>query len=70
VWPKIAGAIRGQYTLGYVSSNLERDGIFRKVRIVATGKRGKALDVRARPGYISALPEKTSLNYPQRLLQP
>jgi Ca-activated chloride channel homolog len=54
VWPKIAGAIRGQYTLGYVSGNLARDGVFRKVRIVATGKRGKILDVRARPGYISA----------------
>lgn len=54
VWPKIAGAIRGQYTLGYVSSNLARDNVFRKVRIVATGKRGKILDVRARPGYISA----------------
>jgi VWFA-related protein len=54
VWPRIAGAIRGQYTLGYVSSNRTHDGSFRRVKIVATGKRGKILDVRARPGYISA----------------
>jgi VWFA-related protein len=53
VWPRIAGAIRGQYTIGYVSSNQAHDGSFRKVKIVANSKRGKILDVRARPGYIS-----------------
>jgi VWFA-related protein len=53
VWPRIAGAIRGQYTIGYVSSNQAHDGAFRKVKIVAKNKRGKLLDVRARSGYIS-----------------
>lgn len=53
VWPRIAGAIRGQYTIGYISSNQTHDGTFRKVKIVAKNKRGKILDVRARPGYIS-----------------
>jgi VWFA-related protein len=53
VWPRIAGAIRGQYTIGYVSGNLARDGAFRKVKIVAKNKRGKMLDVRTRPGYIA-----------------
>ena len=53
VWPRIAGAIRGQYTIGYISSNQAHDGSFRKVKIVAKNKRGKILDVRARPGYIS-----------------
>jgi len=53
VWPRIAGAIRGQYTIGYISSNQTHDGSFRKVKIVATNKRGKILDVRGRPGYIS-----------------
>jgi len=53
VWPRIAGAIRGQYTIGYVSSNQAHDGSFRKVKIEAKSKRGKILDVRARPGYIS-----------------
>jgi Ca-activated chloride channel family protein len=54
VWPRIAGAIRGQYTIGYVSSNPARDGSYRKVKITAAGKRGKLLDVRSRPGYISS----------------
>src|SRR5215471_5341047 len=54
VWPRIADAIRGQYTIGYVSTNQNRDGTFRKVKIVAVGKRGKMLDVRTRPGYVSA----------------
>ena len=53
VWPRIAGAIRGQYTIGYISSNQTHDGSFRKVKIVAKNNRGKILDVRARPGYIS-----------------
>jgi VWFA-related protein len=53
VWPRIAGAIRGQYTIGYISSNQAHDGSFRKVKIVAKNNRGKILDVRARPGYIS-----------------
>jgi len=54
VWPKIANAIRGQYTIGYVSTNPTRDGEFRKVKITATGKGKKLLDVRSRPGYIAA----------------
>jgi VWFA-related protein len=53
IWPRIAAAIRGQYTIGYMSSNQARDGSFRKVKIVAKNNRGKALDVRTRPGYIS-----------------
>ncbi len=53
VWPRIAGAIRGQYTIGYLSSNAGKDQHFRKVRIVASDKRGKPLDVRTRPGYFN-----------------
>jgi Ca-activated chloride channel homolog len=52
VWPRIAGAIRGQYTIGYVSTNPVRDGRFRKVRITAA-PRGKLLDVRTRSGYVA-----------------
>jgi VWFA-related protein len=57
IWPRIAGAIRGQYTLGYVSSNASRDGGYRKVKITST-RRGKLLDVRTRPGYAGALVSK------------
>lgn len=53
VWPRIAGSIRGQYTIGYLSTNPARDGAYRKVRIVAVDKKGKPLDVRARPGYFA-----------------
>ena len=53
IWPRIAGTIRGQYTIGYVSSNQVHDGSYRTVKITATGKRGKALEVRTRPGYFA-----------------
>lgn len=53
IWPRIAGSIRGQYTIGYVSSNSKRDGSYRNVKITAIGKRGKALEVRTRPGYVA-----------------
>ena len=53
MWPRIAGSIRGQYTIGYVSDNRSRDGAFRNVKITAAGKRGKRLDVRTRPGYFA-----------------
>jgi len=56
VWPRIAGSIRGQYTIGYNSSNSARDGAYRKVKITAVDKRGKPLDVRTRPGYFAPSP--------------
>jgi len=55
IWPHIATAIRGQYTIGYVSSNAVRDGSYRKVRITAVNNRNKQLDVRTRPGYVAAV---------------
>ncbi|HYR43887.1 MAG TPA: VWA domain-containing protein [Terriglobia bacterium] len=54
IWPRIAGTIRGQYTIGYVSTNSTHDGSYRSVRIMARGKRGRALDVRSRLGYFGA----------------
>jgi VWFA-related protein len=56
VWPRIAGSIRGQYTIGYNSSNSTRDGSYRKVKITAVDKRGKPLNVRTRPGYFAPSP--------------
>jgi Ca-activated chloride channel family protein len=53
IWRKIAGGIRNQYTLGYVSKNRTHDGLFRPVKVQATGKDGKALRVRARKGYMA-----------------
>jgi len=53
VWRKIAGGISSQYTIGYVSKNRIRDGAFRPVKVIATGKDGKPLRVRARKGYFA-----------------
>jgi VWFA-related protein len=56
IWPKIAGSIRGQYTIGYLSDNNARDGAYRKVKIAAFDKRGKPLEVRTRSGYVAGTP--------------
>ena len=53
IWRKIAGGIRNQYTIGYISKNRSHDGTFRSVKVAATGKDGKPLRVRARKGYIA-----------------
>jgi VWFA-related protein len=50
VWRDIAGRIRHQYTIGYHSTNPNRDGRFRHVRITA-GRRG--LRVATRDGYLA-----------------
>mgnify|MGYP001428688356 CR=1 FL=1 len=54
IWPRIARSIRGQYTIGYNSSNPLRDGAYREVKITAVDNRGKPLDVHARPGYFAS----------------
>lgn len=54
IWRKIAGGIRDQYTIGYIPKNRTHDGAFRSVKVIATGKDGKPLRVRARKGYIAA----------------
>ncbi len=54
IWQRIAGGIRSQYTLGYISTNPNRDGSFRNVKISAVDKEGKPLQIRARTGYLAA----------------
>ncbi len=57
---RIAHDIRNQYTIGYVSSNTGKAGVFRAIRVAAGGTAGK-LQVRARSGYIAGgepLPER------------
>jgi VWFA-related protein len=56
IWRKIAGGIRDQYTIGYFSKNRAHDGSFRSVKVLATGKDGKALRVRSRKGYVAPSP--------------
>jgi VWFA-related protein len=48
VFEQIAEELRTQYTVAYTSSNTERDGKFRKIRIVT---RDPSYKVKARTGY-------------------
>ena len=48
IFEQIAAELRSQYSLAYVSTNLERDGDFREIRI---RPRDRDLRVRARRGY-------------------
>jgi Ca-activated chloride channel family protein len=50
---RIAHDIRNQYTMGYFSSNVEKPGAFRTIRVTASGGGGKLI-VRAQSGYIAA----------------
>lgn len=56
VWRQIASGLRDQYTIGYMSKNRAHDGTFRNVKVIATTKDGKTLQVRARKGYVAASP--------------
>ena len=57
-WRDIAGAIRSQYTIGYLSTNSSRDGAFRKVRITAGRNGRRDLRVAARNGYFAPTDER------------
>jgi VWFA-related protein len=50
---EISQELRSQYTLGYRSSNIKRDGAYRKIRVAASNKQFK---VRARDGYYAPRP--------------
>jgi Ca-activated chloride channel family protein len=49
----IEGQIRGQYTLGYVSTNTARDGRWRKVEVRVRRDGLRSVDVRTRRGYFA-----------------
>jgi Ca-activated chloride channel family protein len=50
---QIAAKIRAGYTLGYASTNPNRDGKYRKIQVVVRDGRGKRLSVRTRAGYLA-----------------
>jgi VWFA-related protein len=54
IWLRIGDRIRSQYTLGYVSSNTNRDGLYRNVTIAVVDKNRKPLKVRTRAGYVAS----------------
>ena len=55
---RIARDIRRQYTLGYVSGNAAKPGVYRSIRVVARAAGGGKLVVRTRSGYIARRAEK------------
>jgi VWFA-related protein len=48
---RVSNESRAYYLLGYVPSDLRRDGKFRKIEVKLKGARAKGLTVRARRGY-------------------
>jgi VWFA-related protein len=50
---RIARDIRHQYTIGYVPSNVTRDGAYRAIRVHARAKGHDRLSVRTRTGYLA-----------------
>jgi Ca-activated chloride channel family protein len=48
---RIARDIRHQYTIGYVPSNLARDGAYRAIKVLVRTKGHDGLSVRTRAGY-------------------
>jgi len=51
VYEKVVAQIRAQYTIGYLSTNEQTDGTWRKVEVKTTRK---DLRVRSRRGYFAA----------------
>jgi Ca-activated chloride channel family protein len=53
MYASIAEEIHAQYLIGYVPTNLARDGKWRKVEIKLTRKGSNRFDLRTRPGYFA-----------------
>ena len=54
IFQKILDELAAQYVIGYVSSNLQRDGKFRKLKVEP---KRSGFKVRHRPGYYAPVPE-------------
>ena len=55
IFDRIAAEIRSEYSLGFTSTNLERDGRWRRLEVRLSGPRTKELKLRARAGYFAPL---------------
>lgn len=52
----IARDIRHSYTLGYVSTNAAKDGVYRRIRLIVQSPEHRRLIVRSRSGYLARSP--------------
>ena len=66
VFDQIVSQVRAQYSLGFVSSNIERDGTWRRVEVKLTASHLQALRVRSRKGYYAPLKELPPTAFPTR----
>jgi Ca-activated chloride channel family protein len=57
-YDKVGAEIRGQYSLGYVSSQSAQDGRWRKVEIKVRRPDLKGVKVQSRRGYFAPFDEK------------
>jgi Ca-activated chloride channel family protein len=57
MYASIADEIHAQYLIGYVPTNMVRDGKWRKVEIKVTRTDSKRLQLRTRPGYFAPPPQ-------------
>jgi Ca-activated chloride channel family protein len=55
IFDRIAAEIRSEYSLGFTSTNLERDGRWRRLEVRLSAPRTKELKLRARAGYFAPL---------------
>jgi VWFA-related protein len=58
VYDAIAAELGSQYALGYTSTNLKRDGSFRRVSVRIVDRPG--IRIRTRSGYIASRPERVT----------
>ena len=66
VFDQIVAQVRAQYSLGFVSSNIVRDGTWRRVEVRLTPSHLQALRVRSRKGYYAPLKELPPTAFPTR----
>jgi Ca-activated chloride channel family protein len=50
---QIARDIRNQYTIGYVPTNKERNGAYRRIQVIVTTPDHRKVSLRTRPGYLA-----------------
>lgn len=55
IYARILDELKSRYTLGYVSTNSQKDGTFRKVQVKVRAPEVSGVKVRTRPGYFAPI---------------
>ena len=62
IFDKIVTQVRAQYSLGFTSSNVKKDGTWRRLEVRLNGSHLQGLKVRARRGYFAPMAEAGALS--------